>query len=67
MTWFCRYCGFGPHNPEIHVACIECDRPADGEEHNEQRPSGYNYQNSQNTDTANAFLVASAATRNHST
>ncbi|KAF8462511.1 hypothetical protein BDZ91DRAFT_797025 [Kalaharituber pfeilii] len=22
--WYCKKCGFGPHDPSIHLACIMC-------------------------------------------
>ncbi|KAG0636283.1 hypothetical protein HOY80DRAFT_978507 [Tuber brumale] len=31
-SWSCQYCGFGPHNIELHSACIECGRPMDAVE-----------------------------------
>ncbi|CUS11719.1 unnamed protein product [Tuber aestivum] len=38
--WFCRYCGFGPHNVELHVACIMCGKPMDSDERKPAQPSG---------------------------
>ncbi|KAG0127705.1 hypothetical protein HOY82DRAFT_580484 [Tuber indicum] len=67
MAWFCSFCGFGPHNPELHLACIECGRRANGEACDEQRPGSRSYPNSQNADSANAFLVPDTIMRNHST
>ncbi|KAF8537648.1 hypothetical protein BDD12DRAFT_911345 [Trichophaea hybrida] len=31
MTWYCKYCGFGPHDPNLHIACIECGRMNTGD------------------------------------
>ncbi|KAI5836987.1 hypothetical protein DFP73DRAFT_636539 [Morchella snyderi] len=28
--WFYSSCGFGPHNPAIHLSCVECGRPYTG-------------------------------------
>lgn len=25
-----KHCGFGPYDPALYVACIECDHPRDG-------------------------------------
>ncbi|KAI5852919.1 hypothetical protein DFP73DRAFT_470017 [Morchella snyderi] len=25
-NWYCGTCGFGPHNSELHAACIECGK-----------------------------------------
>ncbi|KAG0640940.1 hypothetical protein HOY80DRAFT_999723 [Tuber brumale] len=52
MSWFCRYCGFGPHSPELFMVCIECGKPADGGEH-EPPPSLHNNPNCQDVDSAN--------------
>ncbi|RPA97847.1 hypothetical protein L873DRAFT_1091989 [Choiromyces venosus 120613-1] len=62
--WFCRNCGFGPHNPEIHAACIECGQPAHSRRYKSTQPP-HNHQTCQNA--ANTpFVEADVITDNHS-
>ncbi|CUS15657.1 unnamed protein product [Tuber aestivum] len=61
--WYCRYCDLGPHNLELHVACIECGKPrAD-----EPAQSPHNHQSYQSVDPPNTPAGADATARNRST
>jgi len=35
-----RYCGFGPHHPGIHAACVECGMPRERSQRRLAQPTG---------------------------
>ncbi|KAG0137818.1 hypothetical protein HOY82DRAFT_477289 [Tuber indicum] len=68
MVWFCQHCGFGPHNDELHAACLECGKPRTSGDH-EPAQSPHTYQYYQNVDSADIHhpypTEVDAITRNH--
>ncbi|PWW75536.1 hypothetical protein C7212DRAFT_25753, partial [Tuber magnatum] len=51
-------CGFGPHNPELHVACIECGRPASGVDCELGQSAICDSQNGHNIGSAGALVLS---------
>ena len=63
-------CGFGPHDPGLHEACIECMAPRPNSRESGKLPQStsiYDHQSCQNPDSVNTLSEDYAAPGNHST